>query len=74
MDPVEVFTIYDSPSDYPGRFVVRRFVVTGEQITPDAGPTVVADTLETARAAIPYGLIQMPRMEGDDAPIVESWL
>lgn len=71
---MEVFTVYDSPRDYPGRFVVRRFVITGEWTTPDADPLVVADTLEIARQAIPYGLVQVPRMYGDDPPIVESWL
>lgn len=67
------FTIYYSPRDFPGKYVVRLF---------DANmPTrlvAVKNTLEDARATIPQDQ-QLPYMRFEasekDAPsIVESWM
>ncbi len=53
------FVIYDSPNDYPGRFVVRPFSIIGDAesrvlFQPDI--CRLADTLEEARKFIPQGL------------------
>ena len=65
---LEVWTIYSSPSDFPGRFVARKFVL--DQPTAEH---VVGDTLEAVRRAIPPGLYRIPREPHDDPVIVEIW-
>lgn len=65
-----IYVIYQSPSDYPGKFVTRLW----KGPKPQQEPEVVADTLEEARAAVPQGLYRMQRAQSDDPVIVESWL
>ena len=73
--PMYVWTIYDGPSDFPGRFVVRRFRVTGGAGSePEARPWSVKDSLLKARGTIPGGLYLVPRARHDEPQIVESWL
>jgi hypothetical protein len=65
------FVIYHSPKDYPGKYVVRLWLV-GHGF----GPTNFAEqfeTLEGARAFVPPGLICMTRNPADDPVIVETW-
>jgi len=68
-----IFTVYENPKDYPGKFVIRRFVGT----VPDQQPTAVSDTLQGARADLlkihPH-LVHLSRRAGDDPVIVETWL
>lgn len=64
--------IYDSPSDYPGVFVVRRWDVGDSQMLPM--DHTVHETLFDARAALPVGLVCVDRAETDDPCIVETWL
>lgn len=68
-----VFTIYSSPTDFPGKFVVRLF----------DGPKplrliTISDTLEDARRTIPQGpplgFVRTERHPNDDPVIVESWI
>jgi hypothetical protein len=68
-----MYTIYESPRDHPGKFVVRRFVVTGEGAEATA-EVHVRDTLRQARLAVPGGLACIPRDPYDEAQIVETWL
>ncbi|MES2460583.1 MAG: hypothetical protein V4671_08355 [Armatimonadota bacterium] len=72
---LSVWTIYDSPFDYPGRFVVRRWEVSGPdgRAVPDQ-ECVLADSLEEARAAVPPGLRNLGRYPQDDINIAETWL
>ncbi len=68
-----IFTIYFSPKDFPGKYVVRLF---------DADKPLrliaVKDTLDQARATIPqeppFGFLRVDRSEKDDPVIVETWL
>lgn len=63
------FVIYNSPEDYPGKFVVRLF--------DGAQPTrlfTTKDSLEEARKAIPDIFIPVQRSPGDALSIVETWL
>ncbi len=66
---MEIYTVYNSPKDYPGKVVVRKFI--GEQPSPE--PLCVEDTLEEARKKIPAGLVRMDRMPEDDSVILETW-
>lgn len=67
-----IWTIYHSPSDYPGKWVLRAFDVTadGHQAREEC---VVADSLEAVRAALPRGRVSIGRMRGDDPAIYECW-
>jgi hypothetical protein len=65
----DLYTIYENPRDYPGKFVVRRWV----GLKPD--PTAeVRDTLADARAAVPVGRVLLSRMADDDPCIAETWI
>jgi hypothetical protein len=70
---ITIWTIYQSPEDHPGKYVVRAYDATaqGTRARPDAG---VYDTLAQARAAVPCGLYWMNRNPVDDPTIVETWL
>lgn len=68
-----IWTVYNSPEDYPGLFVVRKWLVTEGVETPTA-EVFFADTLGAVRTLIPPGLVLVPRAELDDPVIVESWL
>jgi len=70
---VQVWTIYERPSDYPGHFVVRRSVVALGGIIPDL-ECGLAKSLEGARKLIPDGLARVNRYPSDDPVIVESWV
>lgn len=68
------FVIYCHPSDYPDKFVVRRWVI-GEKPVPDKEPHIVCDSLEKARESIPNShRACIQRMTDDDPVIVEVWL
>jgi hypothetical protein len=66
---LDVWIIYDSPSDYPGHFVARRFLVN--QPTADV---LTAATLEDVRALLPKGLLRLERTQHDQPHIVEVWV
>ena len=66
---LQMYVIYEHPSDYPNSYVLRLF--------RDGTPTplhVVADSLEGVRQFIPAGLVRIPREGADDPVIVESWI
>lgn len=76
MDSLDMLTIYESPSDYPGRFVVRRFQITAGGMRPDQFPLAVVATLAEAREAVQRShptAVRLSRVEGDDPIIVETW-
>lgn len=68
------FAIYESPSDYPGKFVVREWNSSSGSQWAVPGPATVCDTLKEARTKMPRGLTRMERMEHDDPCILETWL
>lgn len=67
------YVIYNNPSDYPGKYVVRMWRVEIE-FSLKSEEFGVFDTLEQARAYIPYGLLCITRSDQDDAIIVETWI
>lgn len=68
------FVIYENPSDYPGRFVVRRFVIDGSALKVAVHPAAICDTIEHARFVIPDGFMKMMPHPDDDPVIVETWI
>lgn len=68
-----IWTIYDNPADFPGLFVVRKWlVVDGEARATDVMFT--GATLQEVRDQVPPGLHLMPRQPGDEPCIVECWI
>lgn len=77
INELPIWTIYENPSDYPGKFVVRRgAVMQGGTYYLDPAPSFVGDSLAEARASLPHerGLVRMSRSPGDAPQIVEVWL
>jgi hypothetical protein len=72
-----MYTVYRSPDDHPGRYVVRRFeIVAGStDPVPDPEPMFIGRSLEAARMAIPPEADAcLNRSPGDEASIVETWV
>lgn len=73
--PLSMFTIYDSPKDYPaGTFVVRRWEIRSGCPEPVPMEETTHKTLEEARASMPKNLFRTIRAEHDDPTILETWL
>jgi len=70
--PLDMWTIYHKPDDYPDEFVARRWEILID-ITA-TNDMFVADTLEELRALLPPGLVCLHRQPLDDPRIVEVWL
>ena len=73
-DELEIYTIYDSPDDFPGLFVARRFLVTKAGPVPTT-TVVYGDSLGDIRGAmLGKGLTRIDRSPEDHPNVVESWL
>jgi hypothetical protein len=66
---IDVWIVYDSPSDFPGRYVARRF-----KMNEPTSDVLTAATLEDLRALLPAGLIRLERTEHDQPHLVEVWV
>jgi len=73
MPELAIWTIYKSPTDFPGKFVARKHVV-GAGSSRATDDHYVADSLADARGMIPPFLHNLGRQPGDDPVIVESWI
>lgn len=77
---LSLWVVYWNPSDFPGRFVVRRQVAVApnpsipDGIWCDPDPLAVVDTLDEARAAVPGWLTCLPRSPDDHPVVVEVWV
>ena len=65
----ELWTVYDSPIDLPGRFVARKWLL--DQPTSEL---LQDKTLDGLRGKLPQGLTLLPRAPQDDPKIVETWI
>ena len=68
-----LWVIYESPSDYPGKFVVRRQHSTRRAVVIDLEAWVF-DSMAEARTAIPEGLDNTGRYDMDDPAVIEVWI
>ena len=66
---LELWTMYDSPIDLPGRFVARKWLL--DQPTSEL---LQDKTLDGLRRKLPQGLTLLPRAPQDDPKIVETWI
>jgi hypothetical protein len=70
---LNIWTIYDRPTDYPHGHIARRFEVgKGEQIVTDH--TLIGELDELRQTFERAGLTKLKRQEGDEPQIVESWI
>lgn len=72
-DALEIWTIYDKPSDWPAGYVTRCFRVWPGGGT-EPGEAFFCLTLEDARGCVPPNLCCLGRQENDDPVIVETWI
>jgi hypothetical protein len=64
-----LITVYNSPNDFPGKYVARLWDVN--KATEYA---MVKDTLQEIRANIPPIMAKLLHSPGDDPVIIETWL
>ena len=64
-----IITIFNSPTDYPGKYVARVF-----DVDKPTTLAAVADTYEELQQAIPAGMVRLERNEKDDPVILETWI
>jgi hypothetical protein len=71
-----MWTVYDHPSDYPDKFVARRFDIDSVGATRASGSIIVAPDLERLRDILAFEmhLTCLVRDPSDDPAIVETWL
>jgi hypothetical protein len=72
---LELWVVYRYPSDYPGRWVIRRQYSSAAGVRPDPEVFALCDTLDEAHAALPDGLVRIQPPGADPDPVVwEVWL
>jgi hypothetical protein len=74
-EELSLWTVYDNPSDYPGKFVARLFTITKAGPKPTEN-IIICDTLEMIRTIMltQMHLTLLTRFPDDDPKIVEVWL
>ena len=73
-DPLEIWTVYDRPRDYPNCYVARKFVITNGKHGP-TGMFMIGVDLDQMRQYLAHmGLTRMDRHPDDEPQIVESWI
>lgn len=64
-----LYIIYKNPGDFPGKFIVRFWIMDK--------PTdfvTVSETLEAARGTIPTGSFNIGKHQSDAPQIIEVWV
>lgn len=69
MNSLDIWTVYERPTDYPQGFIARLY-----RNGTATQAIVTGDTLDAVRGGIPLGLCRMARHPSDDPVIVETWL
>lgn len=68
------FVIYWNPADYPGQYVIRRWLIRVGAAVPGK-VACLCESLELARSVFGWaGLVCLARSPGDDPVIVETWM
>jgi hypothetical protein len=75
MTTLAMWTVYKRPTDYPDKFVARRFDVGAGGPKPSAD-IIVAEDLKTLRTILrdEMHLTCLSRDPSDEVQIVETWL
>lgn len=72
--PIKFLVVYENPTDYPGKFVVRRWRVFLGGAYTDAEPLLVCETLEETSKLLRPGAINVAVDGFEDRAIREVWL
>jgi hypothetical protein len=73
-DLLHIWTIYDSPADAPGMFVVRRFEIHTDHAKATLDARYSGDIGVLRDLMRRKGLHCVGRCEEDEPQVVESWL
>ena len=68
---IAFYVVTANPSDFPGKYVLRRHVADGGELVPDREPVAVSADLEQVRAAVPAGMKRISPVTVDDPAILE---
>lgn len=72
---LSIWTMYDSPADKPGYFVLRRHVLLNDSTHGPTTEAYCSQDIEPLREMMMQrGLTCMARQPGDEPQIVEIWL
>ncbi len=72
MNKIDHYVVYENPSDFPGKFVVRIHTIS--EVGRFFGEANAFSSLDEARKSVPPGLVKFRRSPMDDPRIVETWL
>lgn len=70
VEELNLYVIYDSPKDFPGKYVVRRWLLD----KPTLDYELFSSLTEARQALIKKNLYRIPRHRDDDTCIVETWV
>jgi hypothetical protein len=71
---LSMWTVYASPSDFPGKYVARRWDIKAGESHPTTD-SLLAERIERLRERFAQmGLHCIPAQPGEDPCIVETWL
>jgi hypothetical protein len=72
---MNLWTVYDHPTDYPNSFVARRGIVSEGGEFKQTDDVIVSNSLDEIRTQLRgRGLAYLPRNPKDEPQIVEVWL
>ena len=72
---LNVWTIYDHPTDFPHSYVARRFETGGGMLDPVATTDIIQGELDALRKSFAIcGMVCLTRNVCDDPKIIETWL
>lgn len=72
---IEMWAVYDHPSDHPSCFIARKLVIYSTGATVMTHDIITSNKLKEIRRDLrAMGLVPIARMEQDDPVIVETWL
>ncbi len=72
--PLEMWTIYDHPSDAPDTFIARKWLIFAEGTAPTDQTMCEQDIEDLRKYLRAAGWHCLGRNQGDDPKIVESWV
>jgi hypothetical protein len=74
--PLVMWKVYEHPKDYPGEYVARKFVITGDFYGP-SNESISSRSLRDVQNLLRNlyrGLIQLQLSPDDEPHVVEIWL
>ena len=74
-DDLELFVVYEKPSDFPNSFVVRKHTIIMGKAKPAGSPMLIGPNIDHIREVLrQMGAINIGRFPNDDPVIKEVWI